>query len=337
MFIFRKRNPLDERGARGALWILVLLNLWIATVMCFGMQNSKKTVSREDAVSAEASYEACQRLEDRRGKKLSELLLRFSDLEEQRMDSAYISEELYESVHALAPGTRVSLLLHPNSPIILEFRVGERVILEFDRAMEALRRERIGFTLLGIIVYLNAVYLICFLWKKEARLPWKRPKGRHISETARADGPRRILRLYFTPLREMLLTGLGFAGVLLVMGLFTEQSGNWFWMCPVILAVLCLVSIRLLIYRIRVWRELRTGKPETRRIRADSITSDRKLCLLRYEEHEKCILTDETGRRYRVLCPACGVPDMDLKGLSCKLRFSPRPAFCCPLCPICQP
>ena len=157
-----------ERRERITGWIIVLACLLLGTVMTFGMRYWEKDISREETVATEATYQSCKRTYNRGG--LKEILVQFSDLEQQAMDSAYASESLYEAINALEPGTKVSLLLHPNSETILEFRVGDTVILDFEHSAEALRREVVGFLVLGILLYLIGLgFAVGLLLPKNAR------------------------------------------------------------------------------------------------------------------------------------------------------------------------
>ena len=147
-----------EHIGRVGRWALVAVVLLLGTAMTFGTRFWEKPISRERAIPAEATYQSCRGIYRRHGG-LNEILVRFSDLEQQAIDSACATESLYNAVRALEPGTRVSLLLHPNSATILELRVGETVLLDFDRAAQALGREMSGFTVLGVLAYLGALGL----------------------------------------------------------------------------------------------------------------------------------------------------------------------------------
>lgn len=157
-----------ERRNRIFGWVLVLVCILIGTVMIFGIHQWEKDISRTEAVAEEATYQSCRRTYNRSN--LKEILVQFSDLEQQAMDSAYASESLFEAINALEPGTKVSLLLHPNSATILEFRVGDTVILDFEHAAEALRSEVVGFTVLGILLYMIGLgFAVGLLLPKNAR------------------------------------------------------------------------------------------------------------------------------------------------------------------------
>lgn len=294
-----------ERVGRVLEWLFVLLCLWIGGVMTIGMRYWEKPISREEAIPAEASYESCRASYSRSS--LSEVQVRFSDLERKYLDSAYVTEPMYEAVRALEPGTRVSLQLHPNSSIILDFRVGDQVILDFDRAVEGLRREVLGFTVLGSFLLLFSLGLgAALLIPKKSRR-----KLRMIRSTAgahpegKSEAIRRVLRLYFQPLRELLLAGLGLSAAVLVLGLvLREKRLASPWTGALILLPFLLMSSKLLVFRLRVAWAFRSQKPQTRSIRVCAIEADEKLSFRRgVERHQKALLTDEEGNVYRFLSP----------------------------------
>lgn len=294
-----------ERVGRVLEWLFVLFCLWIGGVMTIGMRYWEKPISREEAIPAEAGYESCRASYGRSS--LSEVQVRFSDLEQKYLDSAYVTEPMYEAVQALEPGTPVSLLLHPNSNLILDFRVGDQVILDFDRAVEGLRREVLGFTILGSFLLLfslglGAALLIPKKFRRKLRVirgtAGAHPKGK-------SEAIRRVLRLYFQPLRELLLACLGLSAAVLVLGLVLREkrlasprTGALIFL-PFLLA-----SFKLLVYRLQVARAFRSQKPQARGIRVRSIEADERLSFHQgVDRHSKALLTDEKGNVYRFLGP----------------------------------
>ena len=207
--------------------VVVLVFLFIGSVMIFGVHYWEKPISREEAISATASYQSCQKHYSGRGS----IEVHFSDLDRQDIDGYYATNELYQTLKALAPGTQLSLLLHPNSANILEIRVGDELLLDFDHAVKFLREDVAVFTVLGILVYWGAAscVLLLFPGKYRRKLRIFRTKGREISKTQRKTA-RKILRVYFQPLYEMLLAGALLAGLTLLVGLLAEGPGRfWFW------------------------------------------------------------------------------------------------------------
>lgn len=322
-----RKDRIWRRGLVFGGWVLLFVCLWIGTVMTFGTHYWKKDISREEAVATEATYQSCRK---RYSSTPVEILIRFSDLEQQDINGSCASDALYQQIKSLEPGTRVSLLQHPNSATILEFRVGDTILLDFDSTVKALRREVTGFTVLGVFVYLCAFGIGAGLLAPSGvgqKLRVIRNVGLSKGKN-KSKALRRILRLYFKPLRQLLLAGVGFAVVVpLAMLLGGSRGWNVIWPPMLILLVFCLTSLRVLIYRIRVWWVLRTAKPKTRTICVRSIESDRNMRLLRYEDEEKAILTDDAGNRYRFVCAGVGGEGFLAVGQKLQISFLPQTGF----------
>lgn len=317
-----------ERRNRICGWVLVLVCFFLGTVMTFGMHHWEKDISRAESVPAEATYQSCKEKYGRSS--LAEILVQFSDLEQQAMDSAYASEALFEAINALEPGTKVSLLLHPNSAIILEFRVGDTVILDFEHATEALRREVVGFTMLGIFLYLIGLgFAVALLLPKSAKQSLRVFRNIGLSKgKTQSEAIRQILCIFFKPLRQLLLAGVGFAVIVpALLLLFGRRGWNVIWPPVLILLVFCLISLRVLIYRIRVWWELRAGKPQTRTIRVHELQADLKMRLLRYEDERKYLLTDDIGNAYHFVGADVGGEGALVVGQKLKITFLPKTGF----------
>ncbi len=322
-----RKDRIWRRGLVFGGWVLLFVCLWIGTVMTFGTHYWKKDISREEAVATEATYQSCRK---RYSSTPVEILIRFSDLEQQDINGSCASDALYQQIKSLEPGTRVSLLLHPNSATILEFRVGDTVLLDFDSTIKALRRDVTGFTVLGVFVYLCAFGIGAGLLAPSGvgrKLQVIRNVGLSKGKS-NSKALQQILRLYFKPLRQLLLIGVGFAVVVpLVMLLGGSRGWNVIWPPVLTLLVFCLTSLRVLIYRSRVWWELRTAKPQTCTIRVCSIESDRNMQLLRYGDEGKAVLTDDAGNAYRFVCAGVGGERALAVGQKLQISFLPQTGF----------
>lgn len=146
----RKRNL---SGAETAF--LLLAGLILGTVFVFGMGYWNSPITREQAVEVRGCYDSCRI--PRSDGRTKEIILRFWDLEQLSIDGACVTDALEAEISALTPGTRVSMVLHPNSRKILSLEVGEKTLLIFADSIEKLEREAKGFTLLGLACYLGAL------------------------------------------------------------------------------------------------------------------------------------------------------------------------------------
>ena len=315
-----------ERIERVFEWLFVLLCLWLGGVMTIGMRYWEKPISRDEAISAEASYESCRASYGRSS--LSEVQVRFSDLEQKNLDSAYLTQSMYKAVQALEPGTRVSLLLHPNSNIILDFRVGDRVILNFDRAVEGLRREVLGFTILGAFLLLFGFGLSAAMLMSEQTKHKLRMIGNiaTIHPGRHSEAVRRILRLYFQPLRELLLAGFALCAAALAFGLLLhEKRLTSPWTMVMILLPFFVASSKLLVYRLRVAWAFRKQNSQTRTIRVRSIKADGELSFRQWVDRwQRALLIDEAGNLYRLLGPVGLGSSPMLQDRKLKITFLPE-------------
>ena len=312
--------------------VVVLVFLFIGSVMIFGMHYWEKPISREEAISTTASYQSCQKR--RAPHSLAEIEVHFSDLDRQKIDGSYATDELYQTIDALAPGTQLSLLLHPNSATILEIRVGDELLLDFDHAVRALRGEVAAFTVLGIMLYLAAaacaLTLIPGKYRRKIRIFHAR--GREIQKT-QLKTARQILRVYFQPLYEMLLAGALLAGMALLVGLLAEAPGRflfWFLTAAATFFVFLLIPIRLLVYWVRVRRELRSGQIARRSVCVREILGDRKLTLSSFGnlERSKFILTATNGSSFRFVCDSFGICEsVELPVQKLEISYLPDTGF----------
>ena len=71
--------------------------------------------------------------------------------------------DLLTDLAALPQGTTLDMLVHPNSDSVLSLRTAEKELLNFDEAMSGLSGERMGFLILGLIMYIGAAMGAYFL------------------------------------------------------------------------------------------------------------------------------------------------------------------------------
>lgn len=144
---------------------LLIAGLFMGTVFTFGMQYWNAPVAREEAVAVTAVLSSS--LESRDEGDVKEILLRFEDHEQLHIDGSCITAELRSRLSTITPGTTLSLLVHPNSSTVMELRVGEETLMEFEYAAEKLTREADMFMGLGIFLYAMAAWgLFSLIFRK---------------------------------------------------------------------------------------------------------------------------------------------------------------------------
>ena len=137
-------------------WFLLIAGLFLGTVFTFGMQYWNAPVARGDAIHATVVFSSYT--ESRRDGHVKEIIVRFEDHEQLYIDGSCINEQVRNGLDTIAPGMKVDLLIHPNSNTILDFRMGNSVVLEFENTSEKLASEATGFGGLGLFLYILAAY-----------------------------------------------------------------------------------------------------------------------------------------------------------------------------------
>mgnify|MGYP003313449190 CR=1 FL=1 len=67
-----------------------------------------------------------------------------------------VNNNILDFADTLAEGTKLDMLIHPNSDTILSLDVNGENILDFDEVIDDLNSANIGFLCLGILMYLLA-------------------------------------------------------------------------------------------------------------------------------------------------------------------------------------
>lgn len=137
---------------------IIVIGLLLGTVFTFGQQFWSATVTRNECTVVETTfvdYEYNHGLGRYKSKSLSVVC---GDGERYWFDSASIYYSLMDELDAIVPGEEITLLLHPNSDVILELATENKVILSFDEAMEDVAGERTFFFYMGILMYGSSLY-----------------------------------------------------------------------------------------------------------------------------------------------------------------------------------
>ena len=136
---------------------LIVVGLLLGTVFTFGQQFWSATVTRNECTVVKTTFVDYEydRGSRRRGKSLS---VDCGDGERYWFDSASIYYSLMDELDAIVPGEEITLLLHPNSDVILELATEDKVILSFEESMEDVAGERTFFFYMGILMYGSSLY-----------------------------------------------------------------------------------------------------------------------------------------------------------------------------------
>ena len=134
----------------------------VGTVFTVGVKYWNKGISVNETVKVTGTYQSYHiRSGDEglvREKSGKEITVCFSDIENKFVDSSCNTDALREKLRSVTPGTKVEMLIRPNSPTIIEMRADGTEILSFEDASRAMASSSAGFMLLGILMYAIAAY-----------------------------------------------------------------------------------------------------------------------------------------------------------------------------------
>ena len=146
------------------------LNRWVALVMALisifmGTVFSSTLLLNQPITKQEATKLTCIYEDFKGGKRLlydqdAELILIFKDGSRQYIDVCCVTDEVYQKVKRIAPGTEIQSLINPNNDCVVELIVNDDVLLDFDYTQKQLERNGVGFFVLGLVMYGCAIFFI---------------------------------------------------------------------------------------------------------------------------------------------------------------------------------
>ncbi len=135
--------------------LFLVVGIILGTVFTFGQQYWKAPILREDTIPVEAEYSYhTQRLVRPDSHAVS---IHCSNGEIYSIDAHCVTYDILDFVDTLEKGTKLNMLIHPNSDTILSLDVGGDSILDFDKVQKNLDYANSGFLCLGIFLYIIAV------------------------------------------------------------------------------------------------------------------------------------------------------------------------------------
>lgn len=141
--------------SKGQALFLLLAGLFMGTIFTFGMHYWNAPVERANAIQKEAAFDYYK--EDFSKHNTRGISVYFIDCEQLYIDGECVNDQLRKDLADISAGTKVELMIHPNSDTILDMRVQNQVILDFDDVQEKLSGENKIFFVLGILCYAIAL------------------------------------------------------------------------------------------------------------------------------------------------------------------------------------
>lgn len=153
----------DSLSKKSQLILIFFIGFTMGTVFVFGSLYWSSEVDRDECITIFPTYESHKLSYEHTDVK--EIILYFSNEEIMSIDGVSINDELIEQIEKIDKESKIIIIKHPNSSSIMEMVVNGIVLLDFDTTMSQIVKERNGFIILGIVLYLFAVYSIIELIK----------------------------------------------------------------------------------------------------------------------------------------------------------------------------
>lgn len=154
---------------------LFVVGIFLGSVFTFGMQYWNASVEHDSCISVETQFISYKNIHKLLNKYvIKEIAIDCSNEQRYFIDGVSINSELESELSELEASDNISLLIHPNSDTIVEFRTEDKTILEFEETIEELDSESTGFLFLGIFMYLCSLcglyYIILYFVKKRENI-----------------------------------------------------------------------------------------------------------------------------------------------------------------------
>ena len=159
---FNEKNYYAKMGTvLGLVGIVLLIGF---AVCCFILSNHQP-IEYSQAISYSAQFEKYYTRYNYKGG--STEYIEFTNKESKPLSDLYFygDQSPHADLKALAKGTTLDLKLHPNGEI-LEIKVGNEEILNFDYAQKQLQKRSIFILVIGILSLLAIIPLLIYVWKK---------------------------------------------------------------------------------------------------------------------------------------------------------------------------
>ena len=141
---------------KSSLIIILVVGVLLGNVFVLGELHWNATVSIDECISKVANFESYDIDYNRKSTSISQIILRFTDYEQQAIDDVSITDELVDTIEKLPSNSKITMLIHPNSNTILEMTINGDILIEFDDTMSKIAKERNAFVVSGCLLYVGA-------------------------------------------------------------------------------------------------------------------------------------------------------------------------------------
>ena len=144
-----KKKRKRSLPAKAELVAGILACLLMGTVFVFGNAHWMKEITWEESVYEKLIYTS-HVVPLKRGRAIT---MYFSDHKPLSIHGSLRTHTLEEALEDIRPGTQVGVYSHPNSNYIMDLTANGERLLSFEAAQQSLNGQRIGFQVLGAIMY----------------------------------------------------------------------------------------------------------------------------------------------------------------------------------------
>ena len=139
---------------KSSLLIILIVGLLLGTVFVFGISYWYAPVSKEECIVVDATYKS---FDDYYRGMTHEIELSFLDYEQQTIiDDSIYTNELVNILEQTPSKSKIIMLLHPNSEIIIDLMINDIKVFDFESYMAQLESERQIFAIFGCLFYIGA-------------------------------------------------------------------------------------------------------------------------------------------------------------------------------------
>lgn len=151
---YKKTEPLN----RWVALVMALISIFMGTVFSSTLLPNRP-ISKEEATQLTCTYKEFTGHKKLKGG-FTEIKLLSYDGSAQYINSSCVTDEIFKAIEETAPGTKFNMLVNPNNDYIVELVVNDVVILDFATAQKAIEINSVGFFILGIVMYIFAIFFI---------------------------------------------------------------------------------------------------------------------------------------------------------------------------------
>ena len=132
--------------------LLICLLFFMGTVF-ISLPFRNHRITEVEAVSISAEYCGYDITRSLRHRSIRYLHLEFTDHDDLTVDGCCVKTEWVSKLDALPKGTAMHLLVHPRSGNVLQIEADGEILLPFQDAQRAIRRESLAFAAIGLAIY----------------------------------------------------------------------------------------------------------------------------------------------------------------------------------------